>query len=115
MCQLSHQRLFITRLLVCLFAFPLLRWHHVTANYYGMIDQLVASRGRIFYGCWFSTFTGYINRIRGYHADDHQLPGYQDGIVPDTCKDLRYLLTLEIWKQSNRLLLIVVAWCDLPT
>jgi hypothetical protein len=54
----------------------------VNTNYYGMIDQLVASRGRIFFGCWFSTFTGYINRLRGYHADDHQTPGYQMGIVP---------------------------------
>ncbi|KAG7366864.1 GDP-fucose protein O-fucosyltransferase [Nitzschia inconspicua] len=54
----------------------------VNTNYYGMIDQLVASRGRIFYGCWFSTFTGYINRLRGYHADDHKLPGYKDGIIP---------------------------------
>ena len=26
-----------------------------TANYYGMIDQLVASRGKAFFGCWFST------------------------------------------------------------
>ena len=54
----------------------------VNTNYYGMIDQLVASRGRLFYGCWFSTFTGYINRLRGYHTDDHQLPGYKDGIIP---------------------------------
>lgn len=54
----------------------------INTNYYGMIDQLVASRGRLFFGCWFSTFTGYINRLRGYHADDHQLPGYQDGIIP---------------------------------
>ena len=29
----------------------------VNSNYYGMIDQLIASRGRTFYGCWFSTFT----------------------------------------------------------
>lgn len=58
--------------------------HDGAANYYGMIDQLVASRGRIFYGCWFSTFTGYINRLRGYHADDDQVPGFRDGIVPDT-------------------------------
>lgn len=35
---------------------------HVNTNYYGMIDQLVASRGRVFFGCWFSTFTAYINR-----------------------------------------------------
>jgi hypothetical protein len=29
----------------------------VNTNYYGMIDQLAASRGRKFLGCWFSTFT----------------------------------------------------------
>lgn len=54
----------------------------VNTNYYGMIDQLVASRGRIFFGCWFSTFTGYINRLRGYHADEEETPGYEQGIVP---------------------------------
>jgi hypothetical protein len=54
----------------------------VNTNYYGMIDQLVASRGRLFFGCWFSTFTGYINRLRGYHADDQQTPGFDEGIVP---------------------------------
>jgi GDP-fucose protein O-fucosyltransferase len=27
----------------------------VNHNYFGMIDQLVAARGRLFYGCWFST------------------------------------------------------------
>jgi len=54
----------------------------VNSNYYGMIDQLISSRGRLFYGCWFSTFTGYINRLRGYHADDHETEGYEDGIVP---------------------------------
>lgn len=54
----------------------------INSNYYGMIDQLISSRGRLFYGCWFSTFTGYINRLRGYHADDHQTPGFEDGIIP---------------------------------
>jgi hypothetical protein len=29
----------------------------VNTNYFGMIDQLVASRGDEFFGCWFSTFT----------------------------------------------------------
>jgi hypothetical protein len=32
----------------------------------GMIDTIVASHGRAFAGTWFSTFTGYINRMRGY-------------------------------------------------
>lgn len=53
---------------------------HVNTNYYGMIDQLVASRGRTFFGCWFSTFTGYINRLRGYHANNDKAPGYEQGI-----------------------------------
>lgn len=50
-------------------------------NYYGMIDQLVASRSRTFFGCWFSTFTGYINRLRGYDSDLHKLPGFAHGIL----------------------------------
>ncbi len=53
----------------------------VNSNYYGHIDQLVASRGRVFFGCWFSTFTGYINRLRGYHANRAKAPGYEQGIV----------------------------------
>ena len=32
----------------------------VNTNYFGMIDQLVAARGRFFLGCWFSTFTASI-------------------------------------------------------
>jgi hypothetical protein len=37
-------------------------------NFMGMIDTIVASRGRVFVGTWFSTFSGYINRMRGYHG-----------------------------------------------
>lgn len=40
----------------------------INKNYYGMLDQLVASRGEVFWGAFYSTFTGYINRMRGYHA-----------------------------------------------
>jgi hypothetical protein len=46
-----------------------------------MLDQLVSSRSRVFFGCYFSTFTGYINRLRGYHADRQRAPGYESGIV----------------------------------
>ncbi|GAX18600.1 hypothetical protein FisN_10Hh193 [Fistulifera solaris] len=49
--------------------------------YYGMVDQLVASQSRVFFGCWFSTFSGYINRIRGYHADKNKAKGYKHGII----------------------------------
>ena len=40
----------------------------VDTNFYGMIDQLVSSRGSTFFGTYFSTFTGYVTRLRGYHS-----------------------------------------------
>ena len=48
----------------------------INSNYYGMIDQLIASRGRIFFGTWFSTLSGYINRMRGYASQKDKLDGY---------------------------------------
>lgn len=50
-------------------------WHKLglddtDPNYIGMIETIVASRGRAFAGTWFSTFTSYINRMRGYHGMD---------------------------------------------
>jgi len=38
----------------------------VNKNYFGMIEQIVAANGETFIGTWWSTFTGYINRMRGY-------------------------------------------------
>jgi hypothetical protein len=35
---------------------------------YGMIETIVASRGSVFAGTWFSTFSGYIVRLRGYYG-----------------------------------------------
>eukprot|EP00536_Pseudo-nitzschia_multiseries_P016290 jgi/Psemu1/247440/estExt_Genewise1.C_10660005 len=40
----------------------------IDSNYFGMIDTIVSSRARAFAGTFFSTFTGYINRMRGYHG-----------------------------------------------
>ena len=51
-------------------------------HYLGMIDQRVASRGRIFAGAYMSTFTGYIYRIRGYHAQKDKADGSQYGQMP---------------------------------
>jgi hypothetical protein len=56
----------------------------VNSNFYGMLDQLIASRSRVFFGCWFSTFTGHINRIRGYHSVKNKAPGHEDGTLPST-------------------------------
>eukprot|EP01041_Mallomonas_annulata_P015415 gene15415-32605_t len=39
-----------------------------------MIDAVVCSRGDLFIGTWFSTFSGYITRMRGYL-------GYPDSTV----------------------------------
>lgn len=50
-------------------------------NLYGMLDQLVASRGDKFFGTYYSTFTGFINRMRGYHADKAMLKGHEDGVI----------------------------------
>lgn len=54
----------------------------VNTNFYGMVDVLIATRSRYFFGVWFSTFTGYINRLRGYHATNDKTPGYEKGIIP---------------------------------
>lgn len=54
----------------------------VNSNYFGMIDQLVASRGRVFFGCMHSTFSGFIFRIRGYHAQKDKLDGWELGMIP---------------------------------
>jgi hypothetical protein len=56
----------------------------VNRNFYGMLDQLITSRGWVFHGCWFSTFTGHINRIRGYHSVKDKAPGHEDGTLPTT-------------------------------
>jgi hypothetical protein len=53
----------------------------VNTNFYGMIDQRVASRGRSFIGCYYSTFTGYINRMRGYHSQKDKSAGWERGVI----------------------------------
>jgi len=44
----------------------------VNKNWYGMIEQIVCSHADKFVGTWWSTFTGYINRMRGYFGRDKQ-------------------------------------------
>ena len=44
-----------------------------------MLDQLVASKGRVFFGTWWSTLSGYVNRMRGYYISKHGLDGHEDG------------------------------------
>ena len=53
----------------------------LNTNYYGMLDQLIASKGRTFIGTYYSTFTGYINRMRGYASTKFELEGFDKGII----------------------------------
>lgn len=50
-------------------------------NYYGMLDQLIASTGDVFVGTFYSTFSGFINRLRGYRSQKAQLPGHELGNI----------------------------------
>ncbi|KAL7484562.1 hypothetical protein ACHAW6_010196 [Cyclotella cf. meneghiniana] len=40
----------------------------IDPNFAGMIDQVIASRGRQFVGTYFSSFSAFIGRMRGYHG-----------------------------------------------
>ena len=53
----------------------------MNSNFHGMIDQLVASRGRVFFGCHQSTFSGFIFRMRAYHAQKDESEGFENGIL----------------------------------
>ena len=53
----------------------------ISPQKYGMLEQLVATRGRTFVGVFGSTFSGYINRIRGYHTQKDRSVGYDKGII----------------------------------
>jgi hypothetical protein len=53
----------------------------INTNFYGMLDQLIASKGRVFYGTWWSTLSGYVNRMRGYYVSKHKLKGWKDGTM----------------------------------
>lgn len=40
----------------------------VNPNKHGMVESIVCSRAKAFAGTYYSTFTGYIHRLRGYHG-----------------------------------------------
>lgn len=53
-------------------------------NYFGMIEQIIAARAESFHGTFYSTFSGYINRLRGYYNTRDNLEGSKDGILPNS-------------------------------
>ena len=44
-------------------------------------DQLVAYKSDTFIGTWWSTLSGYVNRLRGYYSVKEHLDGYQNGTL----------------------------------
>jgi len=53
----------------------------VDSAYYGMIDQLVAAAGSRFFGTFYSTFSGYIQRLRGFYSQRDHARGWQEGTL----------------------------------
>eukprot|EP00579_Thalassiosira_antarctica_P011230 CAMPEP_0201923208 /NCGR_PEP_ID=MMETSP0903-20130614/11017_1 /ASSEMBLY_ACC=CAM_ASM_000552 /TAXON_ID=420261 /ORGANISM="Thalassiosira antarctica, Strain CCMP982" /LENGTH=484 /DNA_ID=CAMNT_0048460485 /DNA_START=227 /DNA_END=1681 /DNA_ORIENTATION=+ len=53
--------------------------------YFGLIDQLIASRGRVFFGCKQSTFSNFIFRLRAWHSQRDKLKGSEnDGMIDNS-------------------------------
>ena len=50
-------------------------------HFMGMLDQLVVYKSRVFVGTWWSTFSGYINRLKGYFISKYKLEGYENGTM----------------------------------
>ena len=46
-----------------------------------MIEQVVAARGETFHGMFHSSFSGYINRLRGYYSVRDVVEGSNEGIL----------------------------------
>jgi hypothetical protein len=44
----------------------------VEPNTIGMVEVIVCSRAEVFAGTYYSSFTGYIHRLRGYHGIGEQ-------------------------------------------
>ena len=53
----------------------------VDSAYYGMIDQLVTAAGSRFFGTYYSTFSGYIHRLRGFYSQREHAKGWEDGLL----------------------------------
>ena len=56
----------------------------INTNYYGMLDQLVSAKGRVFFGTYYSTLSGYIMRMRGYFSVKKKYQGYESGGLRDS-------------------------------
>jgi len=79
----------------------------LNSNYFGIIDQIVASKGDIFFGTYYSTLSAYVNRLRGYYSTRDKLPEYELGKLQSyyfSPRDKKYTMT-EYFAPRKHLLL----------
>jgi len=53
-------------------------------NFLGMIEQMVAAKADTFFGTYFSTYSGFISRLRGYYSVQREEEGHDEGILRKT-------------------------------
>lgn len=53
----------------------------INSNYFGILDQVIASKGDVFVGTFWSTLSAYVNRMRGYYSIRDKLKGYENGAL----------------------------------
>lgn len=53
----------------------------LNTNLYGMVEQVVVAQGKTFHGTELSTFSAYINRLRGYYSIRNRSKGHEKGII----------------------------------
>jgi len=71
----------------------------INTNFYGQIDQLIASRSFLFLCTFLSTFTAYINRLRGYYSHLDKFPaGYEFGQLKNVAHFLPTHAIFEMWQ-----------------
>mmetsp|Transcript_10775 Transcript_10775/g.16536 ORF Transcript_10775/g.16536 Transcript_10775/m.16536 type:complete len:355 (-) Transcript_10775:121-1185(-) len=56
----------------------------LNTNLHGMVEQLILARSRVFVGCLSSTFSSFVNRLRGYYSTRDRLPGSETGSLPNS-------------------------------
>ena len=53
----------------------------MSSNYYGILDQIIAARGEIFVGAYYSTVTMHTMHLRGHYSQAEKRPGWELGIM----------------------------------
>jgi len=53
-------------------------------NFHGMVEQMIAAKAGIFFGTYYSTYSGFISRLRGYYSVQNEEDGIVEGILRNT-------------------------------